>query len=275
MNPPLPTRFTFSTLGCPERNLDEVLDLAARFGLNQIELRALEDRLDLPVYLEEKYGSPEKLAALLDERQIRIVTLDTSLSLQKTGEQDREAFLRFLPWAEALNVPTLRVFDGGKFHEPFTEEELATAVDQVAWWREQKTRHGWRTDIVIETHDLCCSSRNIQQLQAALPYPIPILWDTWHVWFKNHEPIADTWAAIGQWVRHIHFKDGIREPILHFPYHYQIPGQGVFPLRELFALLERDEYRGAISLEWERKWHPYLPPIEEALEGVATLQTAD
>jgi hypothetical protein len=33
--------------------------------------------------------------------------------------------------------------------------------------------------------------------------------------------------------------------------------------------LVRDEYANAVSLEWERQWHPDLPLLELALEAAA------
>ena len=32
-----------------------------------------------------------------------------------------------------------------------------------------------------------------------------------------------------------------------------------------------DGYKGAFSLEWEKKWHPELPPVETALERFVSL----
>jgi beta-glucosidase len=32
--------------------------------------------------------------------------------------------------------------------------------------------------------------------------------------------------------------------------------------------LTENGYEGAFSLEWEKKWHPELPPIQDALEAM-------
>ena len=37
----------------------------------------------------------------------------------------------------------------------------------------------------------------------------------------------------------------------------------------LFAALRVDDYSRVVSLEWERLWHPYLPPLAEALSVAA------
>ena len=35
--------------------------------------------------------------------------------------------------------------------------------------------------------------------------------------------------------------------------------------RKLVELLNEHQFAGTVSLEWERLWHPYLPPLREAL----------
>jgi hypothetical protein len=37
----------------------------------------------------------------------------------------------------------------------------------------------------------------------------------------------------------------------------------------LKAELRAANFSGPVSLEWERMWHPYLPPLDEALTVAA------
>jgi sugar phosphate isomerase/epimerase len=68
-------------------------------------------------------------------------------------------------------------------------------------------------------------------------------------------------------VAHIHVKDAVRRPSEKFPWTYVAPGAGEFPFAVLLAALARDGFAGPVSLEWERLWHPYLGPLDVALEG--------
>jgi tRNA threonylcarbamoyl adenosine modification protein (Sua5/YciO/YrdC/YwlC family) len=262
-------RWCFSTLGCAELDLPGVLKLADRFGVREIELRALSDNMDVPTELEKEFGTPEKLRAALDAARVRVAVIDTSFGLIGADDAKRAQLLRFPPWADALGTPWLRVFDGGKFEDVLSEDYIREASETVAWWRKTRAENNWKTDIIIETHDALCSAENCARFEAALDEPVGLLWDAHHPWFKAKEPLATTWRRIRQHVRHVHFKDSLREPILQFPYTYQLLGKGAFPLSELIALLDRDGFVGAISLEWERKWHPYLPPLDEALDSLA------
>ncbi len=253
-----------STLGCPELDLAKAGQLCMDHDVPMLEIRALEDRLDLPQYLREQYASPETLRSQLLEQLVKIRVFDSSFSLVNAKEEKRDELLELVEWAEVLGVPYIRVFDGGEFAADISAQTIAEAAATVSWWQKLRAREGFQTDIIIETHDSLCSAENCLQLQGALDEPVGLLWDTWHTWFKNREPVADTWNALKNYVRHIHFKDGVREPNENFPYTYKVPGHGVFPLEELFTLLREDSYTGAICLEWERKWHPYLPPLEDA-----------
>lgn len=259
-----------STLGCAEFDLDAVITLARRFGLRQLELRALTNRLDLPACLAEGFGTPAALADHLRSVGMTIPILDTSLALGFADPRVRDEFLAFIPWAEALGVRYLRVFDGSRLTPAVSTNAIEAAAGTVRWWQELRRRHGWAVDIAVETHDLLCASADVLRLEEQLAEPVRILWDTWHTWCKGGEELHATWNALRTYVAHVHVKDGVRKPVLQFPYTYCIPGRGEFPLRQLAALLTPEAYSGSICLEWERMWHPYLPPLEEALVAVTT-----
>ena len=51
----------FSTLGCPDYSLDKVLDTAQAHGMDSVEIRALENEIDLPSYFIKNGITPEEL----------------------------------------------------------------------------------------------------------------------------------------------------------------------------------------------------------------------
>jgi sugar phosphate isomerase/epimerase len=75
------------------------------------------------------------------------------------------------------------------------------------------------------------------------------------------------WRLIRDHVRHIHVKDSIDDNQVPAGYSYVLPGNSTFPMRELLSALCTDEYNGVLSLEWERHWHPQLPPLDAALSA--------
>ncbi|HUR60133.1 MAG TPA: sugar phosphate isomerase/epimerase [Opitutaceae bacterium] len=256
----------FSTLGCPELSLEETLALAAKHRIDAVELRALGGTVELPAYLQARYGSPEALARLVKAQPVRIASFDTSWHLAGGAPEEREAFRAFLPWAEALAVPWLRVFDGkGPLEQ---SAALAQAAESVRWWRAVRRERGMRADIMVETHDSLFTAAAIQQFQSAAP-GTAILWDSHHTWRKGEEDPLVTWREIRGGVAHVHVKDSVAVASARHPFTYVLPGDGGFAIAALLDALRADGFSGAVSLEWEKMWHPYLPPLDTALATAA------
>lgn len=258
----MPSLRAFSTLGCPELNLEEVLALATRHGVAGVELRCLAGSTDVPGRLAAAYGTPAALAARLAATPVRVVALDTSLKLAGGTAADWAALEQFIPWAEALGGLRLRVFDGGTAGDPAAPRLVATGWHR---WRELRRERHWRSDLMVETHDSLFDAARILACLHAAP-DCSILWDSHHTWKKGGEDPVATWAAIKASVVHVHIKDSADRPSPRHPYTYVLPGAGAFPWKDLRPVLAA-EFKGPISLEWERLWHPYLPPLEEALRA--------
>jgi len=249
-----------STMGCPELTLEATAQLARRHDVAAIEVRALAGTLDLPTHFAATYGTPARLAEHARQLGVQVVGLNTSLKLVGGSAADREMFLALVPWAEALGAPWLRVFDGGSTG---AGAELAEAAATLVWWRELRTRQGWKTDVVVETHDSLLTGAAVRRLLAVAP-GTAIRWDTHHTWKKGGEDPVVTWRAIQDAVFSIDVKDSVSRPSARHPVTYVLPGDGEFPMAPLRELL-RAEFAGPVSLEWEKLWHSYLPPLDEAL----------
>jgi sugar phosphate isomerase/epimerase len=252
-----------STLGCPDLTLDQVFALASRHRIAAVELRSLAGTLNLPDYFAQTERTPDKLAARLRHATIKINSLATSFKLIGSTAADREALLRFVPWAEALDVPWLRVFDGG---EKAGTVEFAEAGTTLQWWRALRKKYRWQTELMVETHDSLLTGQMIQQFLAVAP-DARIRWDSHHTWKKGGESPVRTWRAISDWVVSIDIKDSISRPSDRHAWTYVLPGKGEFPMPPLQKLLEA-EFAGPVSFEWEKLWHPYLPELDDAL-GIA------
>ena len=138
-------------------------------------------------------------------------------------------------------------------------------ADTVAWWRAERDQRGWKADIMIETHDLLFTADAIKRFLALAP-GTGILWDTHHTWKKGGEDPVVTWQAIKADVVHLHVKDSVSVPSGKHPFSYVLPGDGEFPMAPLREVVKR-EFSGAMSLEWERLWHPHLAPLDEPLRA--------
>ncbi len=251
----------FSSLGCPELSLSEVLTLAERHGIAAVELRALAGTVELAEYFAREFGTPEGLAAKLRGSPVRIAAFNASLRLVGSTAAERDQLEAFAPWADVAGARWLRVFDGGHVGDI---GNLAAAAETIRWWRSRRAARGWKADIMVETHDSLFTAGAITQFLAAVP-DVAILWDAHHTWKKGGEDPLTTWRAICASVVHVHVKDSVSRPSARHPFTYVLPGDGEFPVGPLLGALHAGAFAGPVSLEWERMWHPYLPPLDEAL----------
>lgn len=255
----------FSTLGCPELSLTETADLAHKFHIPHLELRALENSVDLPNLLSTFPGGWKGALSFLHEFNLSPRILGTSFKLIGNTPEQWEELFTFARLAQDLETPWLRVFSGGAWGTSLTRGDYETAAASVQRWRQEKARHQWRADILLETHDSFSASAPCQRLLERLDQPIHFIWDSHHTWRLGCETPEQTWSALSLYIRHIHVKDSIGVPSARHPFTYVLPGEGEMPLADAFALLSRDGFLGTVSLEWEKMWHPYLPTLSAAL----------
>lgn len=253
--------YCFSTLGCSELSLHEVADLAERHGIEMVELRAISGSLDLPTALAAEFGDPAGLAAFLSRRKVTVAALNTSVRLFDAA--DLSTVEPFIAWAEAAGAGYLRVFDGGS---RLNEADLVQAAGMLDAWQAMRQSRGLKVDLMIETHDALADFEQLIAFVEQVP-TARILWDTHHTWARGAD-IEALWRRIATSVVHLHVKDSA--PDGDGRRRYVLPGQGDFPVAGLVSLLRSDERRLPLSLEWERHWHPELPPLENALAAART-----
>lgn len=251
----------FSTLGCPDASLSDALSLCHRFKMNFLELRTLEGRLDLPAFL-----APEEVAEACQNAGVAARVVGSSFQLARHNADAVAELWKTCAWASAIGALYVRVFAGGEWPTvpDRSGEELARSL--LAEFARRKDAEGWSCDLALETHDSLSSAQACRAFSDHIETPLPILWDTHHTWRLGGETPAESWAILGPQVVHLHVKDSGSVPSGKQSYTYSLPGAGDFPAQELVDVLAQAPTALGISLEWERKWHPELPPLEDALE---------
>ena len=255
----------FSSLGCQTATFEEVIELAGRHKISCIELRSLEGRTDLPALMASLPGGWEGARRRLESSGLSVRVLGTSFKLAGHQSDHWRELLEFASLADALGAPFLRVFGGGTWGTPLTLDEEAQAVQAVRRWETERMARGLRAQILIETHDAFSASTPCLRLIEGLGNSVGILWDSHHTWRLGNESPAATWQALAPFIRHVHIKDSVDRPSARHPYTYVLSGTGQMPGLEVRKALELGGYTGAVSLEWEKMWHPYLTDLSEAL----------
>jgi sugar phosphate isomerase/epimerase len=245
----------FSTLGCPDWGIDEIIDAARSSGYDGVELRHYQGSLDLPKVLGGFPGGPSEFRRRFARAGVEICCLDSSVVLSDPDPSVAEGE-RMIELAMALGAPYVRVF-GGDVPSGETRQECRTrAADKLARLGRRAAQRGKR--LLLETHDAFSSGDQVAELlDAAGEEGTGALWDLNHPVRQGESP-ERTAQLIGSRTYHVHIKDSKQDGAL-------VPlGEGDIPLEGLVAKLHAAGYRGYISLEWERAWHPELAEAQVA-----------
>lgn len=251
-------KLAFSTLGCPEKSLEEILALAERFQLDGVEIRGIQRDLDI-----DKIPDifPEKRPLLqreLRRRNLVVCSLDCSASFASAagGERARAEVAYAMRAAADIGVPAVRVF-GGKNDDPLACKQVAEQINLLC--RREPT-----VSVLLETHDSFCETKTLKQVTERISQPnFGILWDVEHTRRVGIAP-DEFIRCFGLQIRQVHLKDYNRDRLC-------LPGEGVIDIRGVCNLLLDNGFDGFFSLEWEKRWEKSLPELEVALERFVSI----
>ena len=253
-------KLAFSTLGCPQWEIDQILDAARSNGYDGVELRFYNGSFDLPKALAQFRGGPVEFRRRFERVGVEICCLDTSLRLAAPDQPLTEAE-QMMELALALRAPHLRVFGGEPAQGESEDEWLKRMADKLTRLGRRAAQRGLR--VLVETHDALSSGAKVAKLlQAAGQQGTGALWDLNHPVGTGESPV-ETARLIGRLTHHVHLKDGKKAG------GYTLLGEGDVPLRELVAELHQAGYNRYLSLEWEKAWHPELAEPEVAFPQAA------
>lgn len=255
---------TFSTLSCPAWTLDQILRVAAENGYAGVEIRGLQEHVDLR-------QSPAFQAS--HRAQVRRQFSDAGIAIQGLGASARFADSRhcenslleardYVEMAADLGCPMVRVFGGSPGPEDKDDgvERVAEALAELAPFAEAH-----QVTIVLETHDDFLAGAQVAAVLSRVNHPaVGVIWDVCNV-FVTGEGVETTYPYLKPFLKHVHVKDAIGEkPCLL--------GEGDIPIREVIKMLRADEESLpplALSVEWEKRWMPNIAEPEIVLPQYA------
>ncbi|GCF11123.1 sugar phosphate isomerase/epimerase family protein [Dictyobacter arantiisoli] len=256
-------KFAFSTLGCPQWTTEEVADNAVRLGYSGVELRLLDNEVIDPVRDADKVRAA---VTLFHSRNLDVCAFDTSCTFNVSDAaaraQNIEALRAWLRLAQELKVPILRVFGGAGSGENIEQENqwVVDALRQVAAQAEEAG-----VIVTLETHDGFSSARRTAQVLDAIDSPaIAALWDSHHP-YRVGESAEQVWQWLGKRVAHVHVKDARRDSSESSGWKLVLMGEGEVPVHTQLQSLFEHGYKGYVSVEWEKYWHPDIEDAEIAL----------
>jgi len=262
------SRLAFSTLACPGWSLDRVVEAARQYGYQGLELRLIDGETIGP---ELAVAERARVRSLLRGAGLPVVAVDTSIRLAGADPDQAASEIRaFLDLAAEWDSPLVRVFGGELSPGQSPDAAFAAMARPLAAVGPEAERRG--IGIGIETHDAFSSARAVASLLSRVDCrAVGALWDVLHTCRMGESPEEVT-QLLGDRLLHVHVKDGRGETGAS-QWELVLLGEGDVPMAGVLRALRANGYRGWLTVEWEKKWHPEIAEPEVALPQHAEAMT--
>lgn len=262
----------FSTLGCPKWDWNTITKNASQWGFAALELRGIQDQMDLPKCPEfsgtRLQGTLRDLSAL----DLKVSDLGASAQMHEPDPAKRAKHMdearRFIDLAHLMHAPYVRVFP----NQFLPNEAKQVTIDRISSGLHELGEYakGSGVTVIVESHG---EFRRADDLNAvfngAKSKNVAFLWDAHHTCVEGEKP-ADTFAQLGKLTRHTHLKDSVPVPgKTKEDRHYVLTGTGDIPVKETVRVLVTQGYKGYYCFEWEKRWHPDIDEPEVAFPHYA------
>ncbi len=253
----------FTTLGCPDWTLAQVAENAAKMGFDGVELRTHPDgnHFSLTASAQERKDA----RALFEKAGSRVFSIMAYTKFAVPDEAERAKNVADLKaaiqLASDLGADRIRSFVG----KIAAGEDRAVVIERAAKAIAECAKDAEKAGVHIgfETHDDWCDAANLKLLMEKIGSPsFGVVWDFFNAYTATGQTIAQTFEAVKPYVKYCHAKDGVKGA--DGKWNYVLPGTGHVPIKEVVACLKSIKFDGFLSFEHEKKWHPELPPPEEA-----------
>ena len=257
-------RLAFSTLGCPNWSFAEIINNAKVMGFSAVEMRGVQNHLEIKEILAFHDSHKKKTEKLLEENNIYLCGMNLS-SYFHDPEQWEKAVLEIkeaIDFCGERKIPFVRVF-GNEIPQDESRENVTKRVVSGLLEVCRYAKEKGNVRVLLEVHGdfHSCGTLGPVLLGMKNVPAFGLIWDIEHSYRAMGNDWMDFYQMIQPFLYHVHIKDcTYREDIRTVC----LPGQGDIDIEGIVHTLEKNGYRGLYSFEWEKRWIPELSEPEEA-----------
>ncbi len=248
-------KIAFSTLGCPDFDWSEICTMAKDLGFSGIELRGLGGNL---YALKGKAFSSDSIESTVKELkrrnlEVSCISSGTAIkdeALQKTAIEEIKSYIAL---AKRVGAKFIRIL-GDEKAEPKGEvddETVLKALNELIPFAEEAD-----VTLLVETNGVYADTKRLANLLNRVKSDnIGALWDAHHPFRYFNETPEKSVENLGAYVKYVHVKDSV---MTDKGVEYKLMGEGDVPVDKVMMALSSVNYEGYVSLEWLKKYAPYL-----------------
>ncbi|MDR0918974.1 MAG: AMP-binding protein [Oscillospiraceae bacterium] len=247
-------KIAFSTLACPDFSWSDIYSMASDLGFDGIEIRGLGEDIFAVSAPPFKSTQISKTVEKLKDLNLEIPCLSSNCCLKEDSWEDiSKEISEYCSLAKKLNTKYVRIL-ADKRPQPNGEIDDKGIADKLSKLTE--IAKSYNVILLVETNGVYCDTKRLKALLDMVNSPfIQALWDIHHPYRFLNETPKETVENLGKYIKYVHAKDSVSE---NGKTVYKLMGQGDLPLSDMFKELKNIGFNGYISLEWVKRWTPWL-----------------
>jgi len=261
-------KYAFMSFSCPELSLVDMLTLAKQLGYDGVEPRVAAKHAH-GIETDASAAVRKDARELAGEIGIPFCCIATSCRYADpaTTREHIDETLRSIDLASDVGAPAIRVFGGSVPAAVSRDEAIDIVVGALRSVAEHAADRG--VTVCMETHDDWCDPGHVACVMKQVAHPaVAVNWDIMHPIRRGNSTMDDAFAALRDWVRHVHFHDGTTQDKLTL-----VPvGTGDIDHCRAVELLAGAGYDGFLSGEWIG-WEPYAEHLPRELATMKTYES--
>ena len=248
-------KLSFSTLGCPDFDWTDIVAVAKDFGFDGIEVRGLGKEILAIRAKPFSEAEIENTASLLSKLRLEIPCFSSGCCLRDAAkaEENYSELTQYIDLAARLGTPYIRVL-GDLEPAPTVEVDddiVCAALTRLVPYAEEKG-----VTLLVETNGVYSDTGRLAELlERVASDNVAALWDLHHPYRYNGESPEQTVQNLGAYIKYTHVKDSV---MTENGVEYRMMGEGDMPIDAMMLALRSINYEGYVSLEWVKRWAPYL-----------------
>lgn len=255
-------KLSFTTLGCPDWDLNTILTQAKQYGFQGVDFRGYQGTMNIyecPEFSDHIQETLEKFKK--SGLQVSCFSSSVQLVSSEKSLQYAHEIKEYVRLCKLFGTRYIRVF-GGSIGNMDRAEAKERAIEHMRQYT--SFLQGSDIQLILETHDDWTACGDVASiLNEVDDQAAGVLWDVHHPYRTLAEDPQETWDVLGRRIAYTHWKDS--HPIDRDPgFEYCFMGEGDIPLQRIYSILSKNHYDGWFTLEWEKRWHPELQEPQEA-----------
>lgn len=259
----------FSSIACPDWDLETIITQAAALGYDGVELRGLQGEMHLPAS-PALAQDPAAVARRFADAGVELVCLATGNCFHDPNRRrvaEQKAQVReFIELAAQLGCPMVRVFGD---EVPRYDQKQAVALRIIDALRDLApfaADHG--VTLLLENHGDFVTSRDVWFIIDSVNHPaVKCCWHPCHA-RAGGDRMTLAIPRLGRMIGLVHLVDGRFSEDNTFE-GYVLPGEGNLDVERFLNLLRGVVYQGYVVFDWPRLWVPSLAEPDKALPAAA------